>query len=416
VGLRSDWLGELVSPGSLPHPKNADVLVRSALASPIGSMPLEQIAHAGQKAAVLVDDHTRKTPVRHILPQVLRSLHSAGLTEADIAIVIAPGSHRMMTSAEINAKLGVEIANRYQISNIPASAGGERVYVGDFGSAPAWIDRVVAEADLRIGIGMITPHMDTGYSGGAKILLPGVCGDRTIDAFHARSVDFPGNPLGGIAAPLRLELERFVTDHVPLDFIVNVIPLPDDEIFQCAAGHPIAAHRWGAAYSRQVYGVKVKRRYPIVVAACYPYEHDLWQSMKGLWCGDLLTADGGTLILLTQASERYGGYSDLPACISTDPDELRRSLAAGNSAHPKEAATGIMVGRMKRRIRIALVSSGLTSDDAYVMGMSYHDSVEDAIDDAMGRLPRSIRPKSVGFLSQAGILLPLLPDSSIISN
>lgn len=414
VSLPSEWLGELVSPGQLPYPKNIAEIVRDALENPIGSLHLDLIAKAGQKVAILVDDHTRKTPVQHILPQLLGRLHSAGIKEADIAIVIALGSHRRMTSEEIKAKLGAQIADQYRISNTPVSSRGDRVHVGNFGSTPAWIDRIVAEADLRIGLGMITPHMDTGYSGGAKIILPGVCSDRTVDAFHVRSVDLPGNPLGDITAPLRLELERFVADHVPLDFIINVITSPNGEIYHCVAGHPVAAHRSGAAYARQAFGVKVKRRYPIVVAACYPYEQDLWQSMKGLWCGELLTADEGTLILLTRAIEHHVGYSDLPACISRDPEELRQSLAAGNAASLKEAATGIMVGRMKLRIHIALVSSGLTTNDASMMGMDYYDTVDAAIDTAVNQLPRSDRRGSVGILSHAGILLPLLPDSSAL--
>ncbi len=149
-----------------------------------------------------------------------------------------------------------------------------------------------------------------------------------------------------------------------LDFIVNGITSPDGEVYQCVAGHPVAAHRSGAAYARQAFGVKVSQRYPVVVAACYPYEQDLWQSMKGLWCGELITADEGRLILLTQGNERLGGYSDLPVILACDPEDIKPISCLWRAAHPKEAATGIMVGRMKQRIRIALVSSGLTPDDA----------------------------------------------------
>jgi nickel-dependent lactate racemase len=287
----------------------------------------------------------------------------------------------------------------------------ETAYVGDFHGVPARANRVAVEADLRIGLGMITPHMDAGFSGGAKILLPGICDRRTVDAFHARSVDLPGNPLGSLDAPLRLELERFVAEHLPLDFIVIVIPTASGEVYDCVAGTPVAAHRGGAERSRQVYGVSVKRRYPVVLAACHPYEQDLWQSMKGLWCGELLTADGGVLILLTHAAERSGGYSGLPAYIGTDPDELRQALARGNCTDQMEAVTGILVGLMKRRIRIGLVSSGLKPDDARTMGFDYFESVEDAIQDAVSRLPASERRGSVAVVTHAGLVLPVLAET-----
>jgi hypothetical protein len=155
----------------------------------------------------------------------------------------------------------------------------------------------------------------------------------------------------------------------------------------------------------------VKRRYPVVVADCYSYDLDLWQSMKGLWCGELLTEDGGTLILLTRAGERLGGYNELPGYIGMNPVELQRLMAIGEATHPKEAATGVMVGRMKHRINIALVSDGFLPEDALRMGLAYFGSLEEAISSAVQPLTENERQGCVAVLSHAGTLLPLLPES-----
>jgi nickel-dependent lactate racemase len=314
-----------------------------------------------------------------------------------------------MTSQEIEDKLGSSIQACYHIVNTPGSAAGESIFLGTSKNGiPAWVNRAVAEADYRIGLGMITPHMDAGFSGGAKIVLPGVCSDATVDAFHVRGADYLENPLGNPNAPLRNDLEEFVTERVPLDFILNVITILSGEVYQCVAGHPIDAQRAGVSHARRVFGAPARQRYPIVVANCYPYEQDIWQSMKGLWCGDLLTAQGGTLIWLTDAREGSRGYPLLPKYIGANPADVKKALDDGNIDDPKSAATGYLVGQMKKRIHISLVSPGLTLADAEIMGISYYQTAEAAIEAAAARLSSSARQRAVGVLPQAGLVLPRL--------
>jgi lactate racemase len=290
----------------------------------------------------------------------------------------------------------------------------------------------VVEADLRIALGMITPHMDAGFSGGAKMILPGVCGARTVEAFHARSADDFGspqgnrdNPLGHPQPPLRLALEAFVQERIPLHFILNLVLNREHEVFQCVAGDAILAHRRGVDFAMQAYSAPVRRRYPLVVANCAPYQQDLWQSCKGLWCGDLLCEEGGTLIWATQAPQGWQGYPHLPEYIGCQPEELKARLDAGKAASPGEAATGVMIGRMKARKRIILASpslatpglakpssatSGLNSSDARRMGLEYYNSVTEAVLCAVQRLPEPARFGCLAIIPQAGVTLPRLPD------
>jgi nickel-dependent lactate racemase len=329
--------------------------------------------------------------------------------QEDIHIVVALGTHRQMSQAEIVAKVGADVAADYEIVNIPSSTDSEMVYMGTSSNGiPAWVNRSVAEADVRIALGMISPHLVTGYNGGAKIILPGVCSTLTVDTFHAREADIPTNQLGNINAPLRRDLEQFVSERVPLNFIVNVITTPDGEIYQCVAGHFIQAHRTGVAYANEVFGTPVKRKYPVVIANCYPYQQDLWQSAKGLWCGELLTANRGMLVLVTQAEEGNSNYPLFPHYIGCDPDELKIRLDTNEVEDPKAAASGLLIGRMKQRINFALVSDGLTQADVDIMGISYYDTVEAAIEAEVARLPTSDRQGAVCVLTHAGIMLPLL--------
>jgi nickel-dependent lactate racemase len=153
-----------------------------------------------------------------------------------------------------------------------------RVYMGTSSRGiPAWIHRDVARADIRIGIGMIMPHLDAGYGGGAKIVLPGVCSQTTVEAFHCQMAAIATNQLGIENAALRLDLERFVNECVGLDFILNVILDRRGNLYRCVAGDAVAAHRAGIRFARRVYGVPVKERYPLVIANAYPHQVDLWQ-------------------------------------------------------------------------------------------------------------------------------------------
>ncbi len=409
LSLPDDWLGEMVEPQPVSTVDGAAALIAAALHHPIGTPRLAKLVRPDQTVAIIVDDYTRKTPVGLMLPLVLDELYARGVPHDHIRIVVALGTHRPMTDAEIAQKIGAAIVQAHDIVNVPSTDDQEMVYLGTSSNRiPAYVNRVVAEADVRIGLGMITPHLDAGFSGGMKIVLPGVCSARTVDAFHAQSAFVLENQLGNVAAPLRRALEQFVSERVPLTFIVNVIVTPDEQVYQCVAGDPLQAHRAGVEHALAVFSASAQRRYPIVVANCYPYDIDLWQSVKGIWAGDLLTADGGILIAVTAAPEGNSTYPLVPAYVGRDPEVVKREIEASTAEDAKQAATGVMFRRMMRRIRLALVSDGLTLDDAGTMGIDYYPSVEAAVAAAIDRLPVDVRRGAVGILPHAGMVLPVI--------
>jgi nickel-dependent lactate racemase len=408
-------LGAVVAPPPLAPPADPETLIAAALRRPTGTRPLRSLARRGQRVAVLIDDCTRKTPTAQILPHVLAELAAAGVREEDIALVVALGTHSPLTPAELRQKLGPLADAGCRIVNQPCTDAAAFAAVGAMNSLPggialppipAEIHREVLQADLRISIGMITPHLDAGFSGGAKMVLPGVCSLRTIDAFHLASAFVPANQLGDPEAPLRRLLEEFVARHAPLHFILNVVLGLDGSLQGCVAGEPVAAHRRGCAAAERVYGVPTPRRYPVVIADCAPYDQDLWQSIKGAWAGDLLTADGGTLILVTAAPAGNSSYGRVPCYAGIDPDLLRRELLSGKVEAAAQAATGVLWGSLRRRITLALVSAGLTAEDAAQMRAEYFASVEAAMAAALSRLPAAVQAGAVAVIPQAGVVLP----------
>ncbi len=407
VAIPSEWLGEIAAPRAVASAPDPAALVSRALENPIGCSRLGSAVRPGNTVAVLVDDLTRHTPIRLMLPPVLRELETAGVARRDIHIVIALGTHRPMTADEIAAKLGEEIAACYAVVNVPSTAESEMVYLGPSSiGIPAWVNRTVAEADVRVGLGMITPHLEAGFTGGCKIILPGVCSSRTVDVFHSISAFIPENQLGNVDTPLRRNLEQFVSERVPLAFIVNAVTTIDGELYRCVAGHPIQAHRVGVEHARAVFGAPIARRYPVVVANSYPYDLDWWQSAKGVWAGDWMTADGGTLVIVTAAPEGNSNYPLVPGYTGRDPEEVRREITAGTAVDAKQASAGAMFGNLRHRIQFALVSDGLSRADADAMRMPLFATVEEAVTAAVSRLPAAERAGSVGIIPHAGIVLP----------
>ncbi len=409
IALPEEWIGEVIEPSAVPIVDEATTVIKAALSHPIGSAPLQELARPDHHVAILVDDYTRKTPIDQMLPFVLDELHACGIPDENIRIVIALGTHRPMTDAELTHKLGAEIVQRYGVVNVSNTCDDQFVYLGTASNGlPAYVNRAVANADVRIGLGLITPHLDAGFSGGMKIVLPGVCGARTVDAFHRQSAFIDQNQLGKIDAPLRQVLEQFVSERLPLSFIVNAIITPDGQLAACVAGHPLHAHRAGVKHALAVFSAPARRHYPIVVANCSPYDIDLWQSIKGIWAGDLITDDCGALIAVTAAPEGNSSYPLVPGYIGRDADELKREIETGAALDDKQAATGVMFRTLMRRIRLVLVSDGLTVDDARLMGVDFYPGVEAAVAAEIERLPIGARAGAIGFVPQAGIVLPVI--------
>jgi nickel-dependent lactate racemase len=229
-----------------------------------------------------------------------------------------------------------------------------------------------------------------------------------VEAFHAASAFLPYNPLGDVNAPLRRSLEQFVAERVPLDTIVNVVIAPEGGISLCVAGDAVQAHRVGVEHAKSVLGAPVRRQYPVVVANCFPYDIDLWQSIKGAMCGALVTAPGGTLVVVTAAPEGHSTYPLVPHYAGRDKDELQREIRSGRVEDATQAVAGVIIGRLKERVNLALVSDGLTADDAHTMSITHFDSVAAALSDAVASLPEAEQAGSVAVIPKAGIILPLV--------
>ncbi|HHW09529.1 MAG TPA: nickel-dependent lactate racemase [Firmicutes bacterium] len=387
-------------------PPDEEQEIAWAIDHPVGCGRLAEIIPAGAKIAIISDDISRPTPVYKILPILLNRLHEAGVRDEQIFIVMALGSHRDMTPEEMEQKVGAEICRRYPVYN---SRFRDKAHLADLGIAPGgvhvWADKQAMAADVRIGIGSIVPHPAVGWSGGGKIIYPGITGEDTVAAFHLQHGKAGWNMFGSEESPVRRNMEAWV-DTVGLHFIVNIVGPPDGRIYKAVAGHYVKAHRAGVRYAKELYGVEFAERPEIAVVSSHPADADFWQATKGILPGDLLVKDGGTVILVSPCPEGIGPHPEYMEYIGDDDvDGLLKKAETGEGGLDLVALpVAATVSRIRKRIHLALVSDGITREEAAKGKFAYFSSLQEAVTAALGRYGAEAK---VGVIPLGAEIVPI---------
>ncbi len=324
--LLESRIGELTAHGG------EDEIVLASMAAPIGSPRLRELSAGKKTCTLIISDHTRPVPSKHIIPHMLAELRE-GNPDIEITLLVATGCHRPSRREELVNKLGEEIVDRERIVIHDSLDPSANVKIGVLPSgADCVIDRLAVEADLLIAEGFIEPHFFAGFSGGRKSVLPGICDRVTVLGNHcsqfiaspyARTGVLDGNPLHTdmLAA----------AEMAKLAYIVNVIIDENKRIVASFAGDPLAAHRKGCELLLGYCQVKPQTPGDIVISSNggYPLDQNIYQSVKGLTAAEAAAADGAVLIMVSACSDGHGGegfYRALRDCAS--PQALTQEILA----------------------------------------------------------------------------------------
>lgn len=354
--------------------------IEVALDQPVGTPSLSELARGRGSAIVICDDMTRPTPARLALPPVLRRLEGAGISSEKILIMMALGTHRPMTEAEMTRKVGAEVMAHYQVVNSEFWLEDKLRYLGEVDNLPLYVDRRVMEADLKLSIGTVLPHPAAGWGGGGKMICPGVAGERTVRSLHYLQGATPRNLFGDVNSPVRAAIEKWAAE-VGLDFTLNLILTGKGEVYKVAAGHFVRSHRRAVEMALDVIGAPFREKADIVIVDSHPADLDLWQATKAITAGDLAAADGGTVVLVTPCPEGVGPHAELPEYIgSPEVEPLLERIRRGEVDEPIAASGSATLVRMGERIRFGIVSDGLTRDEAESMRFACYGSAQEALD------------------------------------
>jgi len=297
-----------IEPTDRPAAADPRAEVERALKEPINSKRLFEIAKPESKVAIVVDDATRKAPSETMLLPVLAELNSAGVKDENVAVIFGCGTHRAVKPEEASALIGVEACKRVKTVSHDCRAA-DLVNIGSTKTHgnKVFVNKVFAEADVRVLLGDVGFHYYAGYGGGRKSVLPAVCGEETIKQNHAlllhasaRTGNLEDNPVHRDM----IEAARLAK----VDFIVNVVENKKGEIVKAFAGDLEQAFMEAVKLVDELYRVMVDRRADILVVSAggAPADMNLYQAYKAL--DNVLDAvkRGGVIILVAECPEGHG--------------------------------------------------------------------------------------------------------------
>ncbi len=292
---------------------------------------LDAIARGKSTASISVCDITRPAPNRVVLPLLLRRLETLGIPRDGVTILIATGLHRPATAEEIDEIVGADIAQSCRIVNHNARALNEHRALGNTRSGtPVYIDEQFVAADLHITLGFIEPHLMLGFSGGRKLIAPGLAAQETIKVLHspkfmrdARSVEgsIDDNPLHHEL----LEIARMAGHHFLVDVALarGMDPVTGSRAIAAVfAGEPEEAHRRGVKFVSRVMLETMPEPADAVIttSAGYPLDLTFYQAVKGVTAASHIVKPDGKILLLAECREGPGA-EEFSRMVTENPSD-----------------------------------------------------------------------------------------------
>ncbi len=303
-------LGVLEPSGTLPPVADLREAVREILAVPTAGPSLARLIREAKphRVAIIVNDMTRSTPTAEVLPPLLAELERLGVARSAVRIVVATGTHRAMTDAEIEVLVGKEIASSCRIENHDCDAP-DLIDMGTLSTGNRLtINKTVAEADLRLAIGEVLLHYYAGFAGGRKSLFPGVAGRETIMRNHGM-MTAPGVGIGLLSGNrLYEETDEAVSKFCPLHFVINLVSDSHKRVVRVVGGHFRDAWMEGVKTFRQMNFIPIDRPADAVIVSAggYPKDINMYQAHKAIYMASRAVRKGGAMVFLAELEEGYG--------------------------------------------------------------------------------------------------------------
>jgi lactate racemase len=307
-----------------PAPPISDPVAatRTALTEPIGTRPLAALARGRRDACIVVCDVTRPVPNPTLLPPILDALEEGGLTRDRVTILIATGTHRPNVGEELEAMLGKEVASTCRVVNhVCTDASAQRDLGVTDNGVPVRLSKTYCDADLKITVGLIEPHFMAGFSGGRKLIMPGIAALETVQAWHSpRFLEHPNATAGIVEGNPVHEESLHIAKLVRPDIIVDVTLDEDNRITGIFAGDLEAAWRAGVAFAGKHVRASLPEPVDIAVTSCagHPLDATFYQAVKGMVGALPIVKPGGTIVIASCCSEGVGSDIFRQTLLETD--------------------------------------------------------------------------------------------------
>jgi lactate racemase len=329
---------DVVEPRDVPGLPDEAAAITAALRAPLGRAPLHMLAGPDDNVVIVVNDGTRPMPSAQVLPPLLAELDH--VPRDRITLLVATGTHRANTPAELDEMLGPALARGYRVVNHDARDDAALVYLGTSARGhPIFLNRLYMEASVKIVTGFVEPHFFAGFSGGPKPVMPGLAGLATVLCNHGpRMIAHPNATFGVLEGNPIHEEQREITLRTRPTFSLNVVLNKRHQLTGVWAGEMMAVHAAGVAFVRATAMQTVSREYDVVLTtnSGYPLDQNLYQSVKGMAAAARALRQGGAIVLAAECADglpAHGTYATLLR-EATDPAALLARVEAAPTPLP----------------------------------------------------------------------------------
>lgn len=367
--------------------------VHQALENGIGCGSLADIAKTAGSASIAICDITRPVPNHLFLRPVIETLLAAGLSASNINVIVATGLHRPNEGAELEELVGDPwVLDTVDVVNHFARDDDAHVHLGETKTRGTVVrlDKRFVEADIRLATGLVEPHFMAGYSGGRKVIAPGLAHSETITTFH--SARFMSDPA---AANCNLEGNPLHEEQIEIvsmlggAYAINTVIDEQRQLSHINFGDIILSHEKSVEYVRKYCEVDIERKYHTIVssAAGYPLDKTYYQTVKGMVAPVDIMADDADLIIASQCSEGVGSDEYVLAqrrLIANGTDQFMTDILNKTHADIDEWQTQMQLKPM-RQGRIHLYSDGLSEQQHNLTGVEKTESITESVQQSMQR-------------------------------
>jgi nickel-dependent lactate racemase len=378
----------IIEPVFRPAIADAGAALTAAFRAPLGRPPLRELVRRGQTVAISVCDITRAQPRQEMLAALFAEMPD--IRAEDITILIATGTHRTNTPAELETMLGADIARRYRVVNHDSRDRASHVYVGTITTGVAVsLNRAWMDADIKITTGFVEPHFFAGFSGGPKMVAPGLAGLETVLVLHdAHRIGHP-NATWGITEgnPIHDDI-REIARMVGVDFAVDVTLNREQKITAVFAGDLFEEHRAACAAAKHDAMRAVEAPFDVVLTtnSGFPLDQNLYQAVKGMSAAAKIVKPGGTIVCAAACCDglpSHGSYGQVLAS-QPSPEKLLAMINSPGYSTPDQWQVQIQA-QLQMKATVMVKTEGLTPDAVRAAHFQPVDDVSAAVSGALGR-------------------------------
>lgn len=345
-------------------------------------LSLKEAVDLSRPVVITIDDHTRETPVLPAIEILYEKLQQIGVKNEQIYILTSNGTHRKLKKKELYSRIG-NLLDTLTVVQHNCYEEENHFLSGYIDGIPIILNKLLQRAGSIIGIGSIMAHKFSGWSGGGKIICPGVTGYKTIFLSHRKAIVEEQIIPGMRNNWFRSFIDK-VSKSAGLKYVINFVP-GIDGVFSVFAGEPDAVLNKGIKIAENNFINWFDNRFDIAIISAFPAITDFWQSGKGFYLGDMIVKDGGTIILVTPLDEGLGDHPNFMSILDMDSYQIKHSLNQNLIADPLAAVAAYAIRNIANRCTLRIISTNPVIQNIRILDQEITSNIQNILNESLNQ-------------------------------